>query len=106
MVVNGALKDSGRWTRGTTRFVLVSEWLWVVGWKTVGQMGQEKLLGFYWLVNGCGWWTERQWDRWDNRIALGNKIYEKWFSLNIEWSINFEKTSPKWNVEDNLMTSN
>jgi hypothetical protein len=24
-------------------------------------MGQEKLHGFYWLVSGGAWWTERLW---------------------------------------------
>jgi hypothetical protein len=40
MVVDGGLKDSG--TDGT-----------------------REALCLYWLVNGGGWWTERQWDRWD-----------------------------------------
>jgi hypothetical protein len=36
----------------------------------VGQMGQEKLHGFYWLVSGGGLGTEREWDRWDKRRCM------------------------------------
>ena len=58
MVVGGELKESG--TGGTGE--MVSEWWWVVSWKRVGQVGQEK-----WWVNGGGWWPEREWDKWDRR---------------------------------------
>ena len=61
MVVGGELKESG--TDGTGE--MVSEWLWVVSWKWVGQMGQEK-----WCVNGGGWWDECEWDRCGRRNGL------------------------------------
>jgi hypothetical protein len=36
----------------------------------LGQIGQEKLYGLYWLVSGGGWWNEREWDRWDKRNCM------------------------------------
>jgi len=61
--VGGELKGSG--TDGTREI----EWWWVVNWKGVGQMGQEKL-------SGRGWWTEREWDRWDKRnwVVVGGEL--------------------------------
>jgi hypothetical protein len=38
----------------------------------------EKLHDLYWSLSAGGWWTERQWDRWDKRNALGKlKIHIK-----------------------------
>jgi hypothetical protein len=36
----------------------------------VGQMGQEGLYVLYWLMNGGGWWTETQWDRWNKILHI------------------------------------
>ena len=58
MVDCGELKES---ERNETR-EMVSEWWWVVSWRTAGQMWHEK-----WWVNGGGWWAERDWGLWDNR---------------------------------------
>ena len=46
---------------------LVSECLYLVSWKRVGQLGQEK-----WWLNFDGWWAEREWDKWDKRYDLEN----------------------------------
>jgi len=54
MLLGGELKEI--WTVGTRE---IGCW-WVVNWKGVEQMGQEKL-------NFAGWWTEREWDKWDKR---------------------------------------
>jgi hypothetical protein len=60
LVVRGELWDSGTdGTRETVLFVLINDYWWAVNCDRVGQMGQEKLYGFYWLVNGVGRWTER-----------------------------------------------
>jgi hypothetical protein len=73
------LKESGTdGTRETAWFVLVTEWWWVVNWKTLGQMGQEKLNDLYWSLNYGGWWAKTQWGRWDRRNALEKlKIHTK-----------------------------
>jgi hypothetical protein len=42
----------------------------VVNWETVRQMGQKKLYGLYWLLISGGWWTEREWDKWDKRNGM------------------------------------
>jgi hypothetical protein len=42
----------------------------VFNWKKVGQMGQEKLHGFYWWLNGGWWWNERKRDRRDKRNCM------------------------------------
>jgi hypothetical protein len=42
----------------------------VVNWQTVGQMGQEKLYGLYWLLISGGLWIERHWERWEKRKCM------------------------------------
>jgi hypothetical protein len=53
MVLGSGQEDSGTdGTRESAWFVLVSEWMWVVDRKIMGQMGQEKLHVWSWLLNG------------------------------------------------------
>jgi hypothetical protein len=53
-VVGGGLKDRGRdGTRDNARFVLFSEWWWVVDSKIEEEMGQEKMQG---IILASEWW--------------------------------------------------
>ena len=87
---------------------MVSELWWVVNWKIVGQMGQEEC-----WVNGGGWWTERQWDRWDKRndewMVVGGELKDsgtcdkrnsEWMvvggELNKSWTDGTKEISSEW----------
>jgi hypothetical protein len=39
--------DWDRGEKGTVWFVLITDYWWVVNCKTLGQIGQEELYGFY-----------------------------------------------------------
>jgi len=94
MVVSGKLKESG--TDGTGE--VVSEWWWVVIWKGVGQLGQEK-----WWVNACEWNAEREWNGWDKRNGL-DKLKINTISVGKRYSYrHFGRPSTRWDIKDNLM---
>jgi hypothetical protein len=64
-------------------------------------MGQEKLHGTYCLVEGGGWWREKQWDRWDKGNTLKLKRTQH-FVGNMEIKFYFWISRPTDSINDTV----